>query len=735
MREKKKTVRCAFIIYFCICIFYLAWRWIFTIPLEKDLISLILGIMLLFAETCYIWHMFIRMRHALKVDKQDENHTFIYEDKNIFYPDIDIVINASGKKAQEVLRTVNGCLLLDYPSNAKVCLFVVDSKERKEIKQLIEKKSVQYTWYSGTDIDRLNYAYKRTKNEYMAVFEAGIIPQHDFLMITIARLLETERAGFVQTAVGSFNPDSYQFRLFSEDKIPEENRYFQAVHQPAATLDNATVLCGTNVVFSRKALDEIDGFVKGNLLTGIRIQEANYKCIYIKEMLASGIYQSDLNSFFSRKWKQIKEITDVFGCKLKLNQKQKTSYYSYVSDQLGQVRTLMLLGIPIIAAFFGVTLWECNIFALLCIWFCIYIAEEVCLQVISDRTTNVKWRKIYEVSTFPFLLFSLINAKCGKSEKKQSNNKIGSLLSYIMPHSTLILLSILGCVNGIRLLCIDGYSQTIMLLIICLLNNSYYLLMSLFWVTGRPYVRQEERIVAEITCEIRGSGHVVTGKTRDLAQRSVSVWCDMPYDLDDEDEYEIALTTERYHAEVKGNIVGVQYEEGKWRYVFSLTEESESLEQYCGILYDRKPFTVERMEEHSLWIKDVYRNIGRRFKHKTLQYRKMPRILVNDEIKLSDMDGLIYVKNFNYKFLITYVKESPLDYMKLQPIEGVIYECEKFHKFGEHTYLYKIINYDKLHNDEEIRKIQYSWILKCLNRNREQLESDNLIKDNKITYI
>lgn len=733
MKNGKRFRSAVIYIYLFLCCVYFIWRLLFTLPLEADMTDRVLGSVLVIFEFLAVCQFGMRIRQALLLRESAKSEEHVKAEKD--YPEVDIFISAYEKDKHEVFRTVNGCRLLDYPNKESIYITVVDKKERAEIRDMSQKLGFQYAICQGSMEEGLNQALQETDKQYIALLEAGMIPRHEFLLKTVGELMQTDKAGFIQTAMGSFNPDAYQFRLFSEDKIPEENRYFQSVFQPAASCVNATVLCDSNVVVSRKAMEEVHGFSKGMLLTGIRIQEKGYHCLYRNEVLASGIYASDLSTFIGKKRKQIEEAAQIYGNHISLERNQKRSYRAYAGDQLGQVRTCVFLALPIIASLFEIRLWSCHSAFIILAWLGLYLGAELCLRLISGQTTNLRWRRIYEISTFPFLIFSFVRAKLGKYKKQKKNNQLKTLFGNVMAHSIWIAMTLAAGISIIWRFCKGNRDDILVLLLLCLLCNLYMLLMSVFWVIGRPYIRQEERICADISCEVIGSGQKIECWSKDLSPISISVLCDMPYDLDDEEEYVILMHTERYHAQIKGNLVGVQYENGSWKYVFSLIEEEDSKEQYYGILYDRQIQGVEKIAGYTSCFSDIHRNIGRRFKHKTLQYRKMPRIPVNAEIKLVGKDASVYVKNYNYKYLITNIKEKPPQQMILQPMEGILFECEKFHKFGEHTYLYRLMNYEELHNSRDLRDKIYEWVKECLKRNEFVIKDKDMKEEKDIMYI
>ena len=71
-----------------------------------------------------------------------------------------------------------------------------------------------------------------TSSPYIATFDADMIPKHNFLMKTMAYFADQEKKnrelpeeeqvhlGFIQTPQTFYNPDLFQYNLFSENRIP-----------------------------------------------------------------------------------------------------------------------------------------------------------------------------------------------------------------------------------------------------------------------------------------------------------------------------------------------------------------------------------------------------------------------------------------------------------------------------------------------------------------------------------
>ena len=124
----------------------------------------------------------------------------------------------------------------------------------------------------GAKAGNLNNALAHSTSPYIVTFDADMIPKSDFLMKLIPYFVDARirnrgrkeeeqiRLGFVQSPQAFYNPDLFQFNLFSEKRIPNEQDYFYKDIQVARTRTNSVIYGGSNTVIAREALEAVGGF-------------------------------------------------------------------------------------------------------------------------------------------------------------------------------------------------------------------------------------------------------------------------------------------------------------------------------------------------------------------------------------------------------------------------------------------------------------------------------------------
>lgn len=278
--RKIQSERKWLIVYVVLSMIYMIWRIFFTIPFDYGVMAIILGIVLLIAECLGIFDFLVhfigitRLVVPIKPRLEDE----------VTYPDVDVFIATYNEPWEIIYKTVIGCKNMQYPDSFKVHIYVLDDGHRNEIKELCEQVSVGYLTRETNEhakAGNINHALQHTSSPYIVTFDADMIPMKSFLMETLPYFIDnqlireqeikdglkeekmTKKLGFIQVPQAFYNADIFQYQLFSEDIIPNEQDYFHREVQLAKNSTNSVIYSGSNTVIARQALEEIEGFVTG----------------------------------------------------------------------------------------------------------------------------------------------------------------------------------------------------------------------------------------------------------------------------------------------------------------------------------------------------------------------------------------------------------------------------------------------------------------------------------------
>ncbi|MDD3204909.1 MAG: glycosyltransferase, partial [Lachnospiraceae bacterium] len=408
-------------------IIYLTWRTFFTIPLEYGLISTIAGISLLVVEALGMVEALIHYMNMYSV----ENYPLPQVPEEL-YPEVDVFIATYSEDVKLLYKTVNGCLHMEYPDKEKVHIYLCDDNRRTEIREMASKMGINYLDRPdnrGAKAGNLNNALAHSNSPLIVTFDADMIPKHDFLMKMIPYFVDNDiknrgrkkeekiKLGFVQSPQCFYNPDLFQFNLFSEGRIPNEQDYFYKDIQVARTKSNSVIYGGSNTVLRREALEDIGGFFTGaiteDFATGILMEKKGYVSLGIGEPLASGLSPTSLQELIQQRIRWGRGVIAT-GKKMHiytssdLSLSQKMNYWASIWYWYAPIKRLIYILSPILYATFGFMVLKCTLLEVLLFWLPMYISSNISLRILSGNIRSTKWTGIYETVLFPFMFIPII---------------------------------------------------------------------------------------------------------------------------------------------------------------------------------------------------------------------------------------------------------------------------------------------------------------------------------------
>jgi cellulose synthase/poly-beta-1,6-N-acetylglucosamine synthase-like glycosyltransferase len=185
---------------------------------------------------------------------------------------------------------------------ADVRVWLLDDGRREEMRRLAGRHGVDYLTRpdnEGAKAGNLNHALGVTSAPYVAVLDCDHVPRPEFLERTLGHL-EDFGVAFVQTPQYYANGDSGPIAAAA---AAQQNLFFGPIARGKDGLD-AMFCCGTNVVFRRRALEEVGGFPQDSVTEdfelSVRLHEAGWRSVYVPEVLACGLGPEDMASYVSQ---------------------------------------------------------------------------------------------------------------------------------------------------------------------------------------------------------------------------------------------------------------------------------------------------------------------------------------------------------------------------------------------------------------------------------------------------
>ncbi|WP_218827896.1 glycosyltransferase [Paenibacillus rigui] len=705
---------------------YILWRTFYTIPFGLGAAAIISGLALLIVEMVGMVEAGVHFYNMIRIEYPKRP-----EVNEADYPDVDVFIATYNEPVSLLYKTINGCLNMDYPDKSKVHIYLCDDSNRKEMKELAERMNIHYvtrTERKHAKAGNLNHAMKHSTSPLIVTFDADMIPMHGFLKACVPYFLTGEKVGFVQTPQSFYNPDQFQYNLYSENRIPNEQDYFYRDVQVGRNKSNSVIYGGSNTVISRQALNEIGGFytevITEDFATGILIQSIGYKCYAISEVHASGLAPSDLRSLIKQRERWARGCIQT-GKKLNIAFKkglslaQRLNYISSISYWYSGIKRLIYIMSPILFAVFNVIVVKCTLIEVLVFWLPMYVLMNLCLKMLSKNIRNTKWSNVYETVLFPALLpvvlletFGISQKKFAVTRKDGAQNDTKYQLMQMLPHAILAILSIVGIVNCIKMTFSTG-SISFIVVIFWLLINFYNIIMSIFFMFGRKMYRNHERCYAQVDCNIKTEHHSIRCLTHDISEGGFSIKLDSPQYIPADTSLTIELVTERYRSTFKAKIVHVAELQGQWKYAFATTEiEEEQYRQLLQIIYDREPTLPSRLDKDSSTFEDIRVNLVKRNKDEYAMNRKLPRVHLLRSVESVEC-GMVTLVDFNYQYAQFELGPTigAVPQLTIPLNDGFVLDC-KFAQshVGRSGRLYRISNYEALAESGVIDSVLKQWV-------------------------
>lgn len=739
---------------FC-TIAYLVWRLFFTIPFEYGIVSVAAGIALLVVEILGMVEAFIHYANMYSV----EGYPFPRDVPEDLFPHVDVFIATYSEAPELLYKTIRGCTRMKYPDPQKVHIYLCDDGHRPEMKALAAKMGVNYLDredHKGAKAGNLNNGLAHSDSPYVVTFDADMIPRSNFLMKTIPYFVDAElrnqgrkeedqiKLGFLQSPQSFYNLDLFQFNLYSESRIPNEQDYFYKDIQVARTKTNSVIYGGSNTVLSREALEAIGGFYTGaiteDFATGILIEKKQYVSLGVAEPLASGLSPQDLKDLVQQRTRWARGVIAT-GRKMhiftasELNFAQKMNYWASIWYWYAPLKRLIYIMSPILYATFGFMVFKCTLPQVLLFWLPMYISSNISLRMLSRNIRSTKWTSIYETVLFPYMLLPVLFETVGISMKKfkvtsksgQKNEK-GKNFLYSIPFLILIVLSVWGIVRCI-LIMLDSGSFGPIVVLFWLVYNLFLLVMSLFFVDGRIPYRKTERVMVRMPCRVRYQGEEYTGVTKDASETGISIELDKPYFFEEDTDVEILLDTDDYHVDMFAAVVHVSQRDEKWHYAMKVTDLNGSYDDLLGILYDRIPTVPMEIKKDSGSFEDLKLNLQKRVTPPFYQKRNYPRVVVDDQVPCrNEGTDTVHVFDFNYVCLTVEEDDGP-QFRQLALYDDIVFNCQYEADIRKGLRLYRVLNYKAILYDKRKRNDLLDWMME--KSGKKELQETRTIKSGK----
>lgn len=627
-------------------VIYLIWRIFFTIPWHANIFTLIFALLLVISEilsnsTGFILIFFRMLQTKKKMQLEIPDYS-----KTQPLPDIDIIIVTHNEDVELLRKTINAATYMDYPDKKKVHIVVSDDGNRPEVQALAKHYHVGY---SGMEENKhaksgnINNTLTKVHSPLFAIFDTDMIPFSSFLRNTVPLFTKnfqeleddpdhTEPLGFVQTPQSFYNADIFQFNLFSEKIIPNEQDFFSRDVNVLNGGNKRALFTGSNAVFLRSAVDEVGGFpidtITEDFELGTMLNMAGYISLATKIPQSSGITPIDIKGVIKQRTRWARGV--IQSCR---------NLHIFTNPNLTMLNRIILLNTyfywwaffrrmiymiaPILYALFKIQVVNANFWILMIIWAPGYFLLHYVMGDTSGIRDNAKirnerWGEVQETFFAPYLFIPVILESLGIKAKKfkvTSKNATYSFKDklYILPYLILWTITLVAIIKFNY----GKYGSEILVgsvITFWLLMHFINLSMCLFISMGRPVYRKSERFIRQV----KGTVQTKDGESRKILTEDVSEGglafetTDGPTNkIEVGDKVNIQIHHARFNVKLIGTIARISRRDNTSIYSAQVEiPDEKNRDYYLQLIYDGSNKTLPSVQD--TWVTpfdELYMNL------------------------------------------------------------------------------------------------------------------------------
>lgn len=347
---------------------------------------------------------------------------------------VDVFITTYGESLMTIAETVTAA----RDMVGRHATYILDDGDSDDVKLIASELGVGYirrTVKAGAKAGNINNALSITTGKYFAVFDADFVPDKLFLYETIP-FFEDPTIAFVQTPQSYNNMENLLTRgagfmqhVFYSLIMTGKNRF------------NAAFCVGTNVVFSREAIEEIGGIYSNSksedIWTSAQLHIRGYKSKYIPNILAVGKTPDSIVSYARQ---QLRWATGGFEILFQLKPllrrsmtiDQRIQYFGTATYYFNGIAIFLLLLLPPLQIYFNLTPVDLSTTPLT--WL-LYYSSFYVMQIVVAFYVMGGFRYetlILATATFPIYIKAFFNALFRRDQTWQATGTTGNTISPFM---------------------------------------------------------------------------------------------------------------------------------------------------------------------------------------------------------------------------------------------------------------------------------------------------------------
>lgn len=384
---------------------------------------------------------------------EHQRKKLVVEDKSFMKEkhSVDAFITVYGEPYEIVKKTVEAAVSMDYPHNT----YILDDGASEKFKKLAKSAGAKYIAREGSEFAKagnVNNGLKHSKADFFIIFDADHVPEKDFITKTLP-YMANEKLAMVQTPQYYTNTQNFIARGAAQSQ-----EIFYKFVCPAKNISDSAFCVGTNMLFRRKAIDEVGGIAEidhsEDIWTSFQLHSKGWSTLFVNEVLAKGRAPETVVSYMKQ---QLRWAKGGFGMLFEnnpLTQKnlsldQRIQYFFANTFFFVGFSNLIYILLPILYMLFDIksvitdTSWLIHYLPYI---FMYYSLSLLFLGKLDFSTVSVSLSNFY---AYIMAFFSII-AKSKYEWVATTSKKAGvdAIMKWIWPHVFLIILSILAIIVG-----------------------------------------------------------------------------------------------------------------------------------------------------------------------------------------------------------------------------------------------------------------------------------------------
>lgn len=372
---------------------------------------------------------------------------------------IDVLITTCGEDPAVIRRTVRAAVAIHGLHRT----WVLDDGRSDAVRALAAQEGARYIrrlTSGGAKAGNVNHALTLAKGDFFVILDADFVPRAHLLEQSVP-FFHDPRLAFVQS------PQSYDNL---RTPIARGAGYMQSVFyrfiQPGRNRYNAAFCVGTNVIFRRAAIDDVDGISTDSksedVWTSLRLHEAGWRSLFIPDVLAVGEAPETIEAYSKQqlRWAtggfEILLTRNPLARRVRLTTEQRLQYLVTATFYLTGIAPLILLMLPPLEIFLDLRPVTITTTALT--WF-LYYAGFYVMQILFAWYTmgSFRWETLTLAAvSFPIYVKAFVNALRRKDVGWQATGtaRSSSPYNYVVPQilffAFLLLTSAVGILRDVE---------------------------------------------------------------------------------------------------------------------------------------------------------------------------------------------------------------------------------------------------------------------------------------------